>query len=151
MVFRPAGRQEDHHKRRDLLYHNAYRFDLVKSVQQPRATWIHLSDSLPGYGQNEIQLAPKDRINIGFCIYNLNGFVDMATAAWQHPQIVSMDENMVDFLQYNRDKQIQMFNNPRNVKHFKILCDIDRVCDVEDSVYDWIPYDPKSFHQARTI
>lgn len=85
VVFRPAGRQEDHQKRRDIMYHNAYRFDLVKSVQQPRATWIHLSDSLPGYGQNEIQLAPKDRINIGFCIYNLNGFVDMTTAAWQHP------------------------------------------------------------------
>ena len=74
---------------------------------------------------------------VGFCIYNLNGFVDMESLQWARPSFANVNENMVDFLQYNRDKQLQRFGHPKQARGLKILCDIDRVCDVEDSVYDW--------------
>ena len=51
---------------------------------------------------------------------------------------------MVNFMEYNRDKEIQKFSaNPKQLRFMKILCDVDRVCDVEDSVNDWLPFDPK--------
>ena len=68
-----------------------------------RKTWAHVSDSLPGYAQNEIQVAPGDRIQIAFCIYNLNGFVDMDSLNWSKPCFASIEPNMADFMTYNRD------------------------------------------------
>ncbi len=57
-VFRPAGRQDDFMKSKDIIYRNSYRFDIVKSRSKARATWIHLVDGpdqkIPGYSQNEI-------------------------------------------------------------------------------------------------
>lgn len=79
----------------------------------PRSTWIHLSDRLPGYAQNEIQVAPGDRIQIGFCIYNLNGFVDTESLEWAKPSFAKIHESMVNFLEYNRDQQIQRFTNQK--------------------------------------
>ena len=32
------------------------------------------------------------------------GFVDMETLQWNKPMIVKVDENMANFLDYNRDK-----------------------------------------------
>lgn len=49
---------------------------------------------------------------------------------------------MKDFLDYNRELQIIKMN-PQALRGRKILCDIDRVCDVEDSVYDWIKFELK--------
>jgi hypothetical protein len=106
---------------------------------------------LPGYAQNEIQVAPGDRVLIGFCIFNLNGFVDVESLQWAKPTFVNVDENMVNFLDYNRDKQLQKFNHPKQARGLKILCDIDRICDVEDSVYDWMKYDQTNHHFASTI
>lgn len=75
----------------------------MKSREKTRRTWIHLSDRLPGYSQNEIQVAPGDRIVIGFCIYNLNGFVDIENLQWAKPSFAQIHESMVNFMQYNRD------------------------------------------------
>ena len=75
----------------------------MKSREKTRRTWIHLSDRLPGYSQNEIQVAPGDRIVIGFCIYNLNGFVDIENLQWVKPSFAQIHESMVNFMQYNRD------------------------------------------------
>jgi len=79
---------------------------------------------------------------ISFCFYNLNGFVDLPSQLWSQPKFVPVDPNMINFMEYNRDKEIMKFReNPRQLKFMKILCDVDRVCDVEDSVYDWNRYD----------
>jgi hypothetical protein len=48
-VFRPAGRKEELKKNKEIIYYNSYRFDIHESLSQPRNTWIHLSDNLPGY------------------------------------------------------------------------------------------------------
>jgi hypothetical protein len=57
-----------------------------------------------GYSQNEIQVAPGDRIIIGFCIYNLNGFVDIASLQWSPPSFAKIHESMINFLNYNREE-----------------------------------------------
>ncbi len=55
---------------------------------------------------------------------------------------MAVDPNMINFMEYNRDKEIMKFReNPRQLKFMKILCDVDRVCDGEDSVYDWNRYE----------
>jgi hypothetical protein len=96
-------------------------------------------------------VAPKDRVVIAFCFYNLNGFVDLDSLEWAPPQFARIDSNMVSFMSYNRDKEVQRFN-PRQVKHMKIICDVDRICDVEDSVNDWIIYDPVAEpYQLQTL
>ena len=105
-----------------------------------RQTWLHLSDRLPGYAQNEIQVAPGDSIQVGFCTYNLNGFVDIDSLSWAKPAFPVIHESMVDFLKYSREEQIIRFGHPKNARGLKILCDIDRICDVEDSVNDWELY-----------
>jgi len=35
--------------------------------------------------------------------------------------------------------------NKKSAHTLKILCDIDRICDVEDSVNDWVRVDPTGF------
>ena len=104
VVFRPQGRQEEYRKSKEIVYHNTYRFDIIKTRTQARRTWVHISDSMPGIAQNEIQVAPGDRINLGFCIYNLNGFVDVESLQWAKPTFSNVDENMINFMEYNRDK-----------------------------------------------
>jgi len=97
---------------------------------------------MAGHAQNEIQVAPGDHVQIGFCIYNLNGFIDTETLAWSQPTFAKIDQNMQNFMEYNRDEQLYKMQKARPSRDYKIICDTDRICDVEDSVYDWIRYDP---------
>jgi hypothetical protein len=70
-----------------MIHYNQYRFDFVGHLGTERQTWIHLQhddnseganyQQVPFQQQNEIQVAPGDKIKISFCIHNLNGFVDM--------------------------------------------------------------------------
>jgi hypothetical protein len=106
VVFRPKGRMELFTQNKDIAYNNCYRFDILKSRRLMRKTWVHISDTLPGFAQNEIQVAPGDRIEIAFCIYNLNGFVDMESLTWHKPYFAKLNDNMVDYTEYNRDIQL---------------------------------------------
>lgn len=107
VVFRPNKyKQETIQKQNDMVYSNVYRFDIVKTKRSMRKTWVHISDSMPGVAQNEIQVAPGDRLEIAFCIYNLNGFVDMSSLSWAKPCFAKIEANMFDFEEYNRDLQI---------------------------------------------
>jgi len=105
---------------------------------------------MPGYNQNEIQVAPGDRLLIGFCIYNLNGFVDISTLQWAAPSFAKIHDSMVNFLSYNREEQIQRFTDRKAARGLKILCDIDRICEVEDSVYDWYKFDITGHRKTQT-
>ena len=78
----------------------------------------------------------------------MNGFVDVESVEWAKATFPSIDSNMKNFSDYNRELQI-MNMNPKTVRGRKILCDIDRVCDIEDSVYDWIKYDLKFFQNDQ--
>lgn len=61
---------------------------------------------MSGYAQNEIEVAPGDHVEISFCIYNLNGFIDTETLVWSRPSFVTIDKNMRNFMDYNRDEQL---------------------------------------------
>lgn len=71
---------------------------------------MHISDNMPGFAQNEIQVAPGDRIEIAFCIFNLNGMVNLKTLQWNKPHFAKIENNLLDFTTYNRDLQQQKFN-----------------------------------------
>ena len=47
-------------------------------------------------------------------------------------------------MEYNRDVQLQKYKIPKQARGLKILCDIDRICDVEDSVYEWHKFNIKT-------
>lgn len=80
---------------------------------------------------------PGDKITIPFGLLNLNGFVDPTSVKCMLPQYVNLKENIKDFTQYNRDKQYQ---SPLDIVGMKILCDVDRICEVEDQVTEWHHY-----------
>jgi len=68
----------------------------------------------------------------------------MDSLNWARPSFANLHPNMVNFMEYNRDVQLQRFKMPRQARGLKILCDIDRICDVEDSVYEWHKFNFKS-------
>jgi hypothetical protein len=43
---------------------------------------MHISDEMPVYSQNEIQMTPGDIVEIAVCISNLNGLVDIDKFEW---------------------------------------------------------------------
>jgi hypothetical protein len=47
----------------------------------------------------------------------------------------------------NYSRNIQIENLGEDVRGMKILCDVDRICDIEDSVFDWRLYDFKNHSQ----
>ena len=55
VVFRPNKMNiPDKSQDKDIVYHNCYRFDIIKSKKNIRRTWVHICDNMPGYAQNEI-------------------------------------------------------------------------------------------------
>lgn len=73
----------------------------------------------------------------------MNGLVNLQTLTWDKPKFAKIESNLLDFTTYNRDLQTQKFAQPKTAKQLKILCDMDRICDVEDYVYEWHQYDIK--------
>lgn len=90
---------------------------------------------MPLYTQNEIQSMPGDSIEIAVCIVNLNGIVDVNKFDWEPENIVKINKNDKDVLIYNRDVKIMQRFGDRKTK---VLCDINRICEVEDAVPEWI-------------
>lgn len=78
----------------------------------------------------------------------MNGFIDTENLAWSPASFVKVDENMINFMDYNRDEQLYKIQKAKPSRDYKIICDTDRICDVEDSVYDWIKFDPANQMQS---
>lgn len=108
VVFRPNKKNEKEEEK-SHTYSNCYRFDIIKTRQHSRKTWVHISDAMPGYSQNEIQVAPGDRVEIALCIFNLNGLVNLQSLTWNKPKFAKIESNLLDFTTYNRDLQSQKF------------------------------------------
>jgi len=50
VVFRPnRSKINDDSDNKDIVYHNCYRFDIIKSKKHTRKTWVHICDTMPGY------------------------------------------------------------------------------------------------------
>ena len=50
VVFRPNRSKTNFEtENKDIVYHNCYRFDIIKSKKHMRRTWVHICDNMPGY------------------------------------------------------------------------------------------------------
>lgn len=101
-------------------------------------TWIHLSDDLPAYSQNEIQMQPGDIIEFGVCLFNLNGLVNLSTFQWDLCQQIKITQNEKDSISYDRNLKIL----ERKDRKTKVHCNTNRICEVEDAVVEWITVGP---------
>ncbi|CDW81818.1 UNKNOWN [Stylonychia lemnae] len=126
-------------------YGTEYRFDVLKKGQQ-RVTWIYMSDDMPPCGQNEIQVQSGDIIEFAVCLYNMNGIVDINTLEWMKPEFLPISPLEKDSLTYNRDNKLLSHKNDRKVK---VHCNINRICEIEDAVPEWIKLGPQIRDQPR--
>ena len=61
--------------------------------------------------------------------------IDLSSLEWDFPQIIPINQNEKDALTYNRDIKLMQRKNDRKTK---VHCDINRICEVEDGVPEWI-------------
>lgn len=84
-------------------------------------------------------MAPGDSIEISVTLANLNGIIDLSTFQWEPEEIISIIKNERDVLCYNRDIKIMQRKGDRKTK---VHCDINRICELEDAVPEWITLGP---------
>lgn len=84
-------------------------------------------------------MSPGDIVEFSVCIYNMNGIVDLGSFQWDSHQILKINENEKNALLYNREVKILEKKGDRKTK---VLCDLNRICEVEDSVVEWITMGP---------
>lgn len=79
-------------------------------------------------------MAPGDLIEFAVTLYNMNGIVDLATFAWEDPELLKIPPLERDPLTYDRDVKLLQRKNDRKTK---VHCNINRICEVEDAVPEW--------------
>lgn len=80
-------------------------------------------------------MAPGDLIEFAVCLYNMNGLVDLSTFDWEAPELLSIPATERDPLAYDRDVKLLSRKNDRKTK---VHCNINRICEVEDAVPEWL-------------
>ena len=81
-----------------------------------------------------IPICVGDNIEIAVNIYSLRGLVDADSINWQPPSLQQSPH--VNILNYNRDINLRKVNSWGE----KILADLGRVCELEDSQAEWEDY-----------
>ncbi|CDW80022.1 UNKNOWN [Stylonychia lemnae] len=116
-------------------FHSEFRFDIVKKGSQ-RITWVHKSEDLPSYSQNELQVSPGDIIEFAVCLYNMNGIINIDSFQWEQPQLLLIPQNEKNPLVYNKDVKALQYKDKRKSK---LYANTNRICELEDAVVEWIP------------
>jgi hypothetical protein len=98
-----------------------------------------MSDDLPAYSQNELQMSPGDIVEFAVCIYNMNGIVNLDNFNWEPVEVLDINKNEKNPLIYNRDLKILEKKGDRKTK---VHCNLNRICEVEDAVVEWITEGP---------
>ena len=80
-------------------------------------------------------MSPGDIIEIAVCLYNMNGLVDIDSIEWDPIEIFNIPQIERNALTYNRDYKLLAHKNDRKTK---VHCNINRICEVEDAVPEWI-------------
>ena len=80
-------------------------------------------------------MSPGDSIELAVCIFNLNGLVDLDSFEWEPIEKLEISKNDRDALNYDRDVKILFHKNDRKTK---VHCNLNRICEVEDAVPEWI-------------
>lgn len=91
-------------------------------------------------------MSPGDFIEIAVCIANLGGLVELEKMEWEEPKYLKIEPNERDALVYNRDIKILQKKNDRKTK---VLCNTNRICEVEDAVVEWINLGTESRDQPK--
>ncbi len=84
-------------------------------------------------------MSPGDIIEIAVGLANLNGIVELDTFEWEDEEFLKISKNERDVLCYNRDVKIMQRFGDRKTK---VHCDINRICELEDAVPEWITLGP---------
>jgi predicted nucleotidyltransferase len=119
-----------------------YRIDIVK--KKNRLVWMHVDrETACTYQQTIFQACPDDRIEFALSFFSLRGLVDVDTIVWNNPEIY--ETPTINTLTYNKD----MMNIATNDRAIKIYADINRVCELEDTVVEW--YEQKYYENKSEI
>ncbi|CAI2367370.1 unnamed protein product [Moneuplotes crassus] len=119
-----------------------YRIDVCK--KRNRMVWMHV-DRETGctYQQTIFQSCPEDKIEFALSFYSLRGLVDVDSIEWNDPQISKTPKT--NTLSYNKD----MMEIATDDRAIKIYADINRVCELEDTVVEW--YEQKYYEYKSEI
>lgn len=80
-------------------------------------------------------------LEFSVCIYNLNGLIDLHTFEWDAPEFLSIPSNEKNPLVYNKDVKALLYKERFQEKRKgKVYANTNRICEVEDSVVEWIPF-----------
>ncbi len=80
-------------------------------------------------------MAPGDLIEFAVCLYNMNGLVDLSSFEWEAPELLAIPATERNALIYDRDMKLLSHKNDRKTK---VHCNINRICEVEDAVPEWL-------------
>ena len=119
-----------------------FKIDVVK--RNPRLIWMHYDqDNSCSYIQTISQFCPGDSLEFAITLSSLKGFVDIASIQWNQPEFFDIPD--VNTLTYNKD-YVKVSKVDRAVK---IYADINRVCELEDTVVEW--YDHKFYQHKNEL
>jgi hypothetical protein len=76
-------------------------------------------------------------LEIAVCIYNMNGLINLNTLDWDNPEFLPIPSNEKNPLVYNKDVKALLYKEKRKAK---LYANTNRICEVEDSVVEWIPF-----------
>ncbi len=100
-------------------------------------TWVHCSDDVPTYSQNELQQEPGDIVEFAICLANLNGLINLESLIFEELEVIPISSNERNALVYNKDVKALIYKNEKR-KTKKVVCNTNRICEVEDSVVEWL-------------
>lgn len=123
-------------------YRAEYRIDILKN--RKRMIWMHVDrETECTYQQTIFQSCTDDTIELALHLFSLRGLVDVESIVWSEPEIYETPS--INTLTYNKD----MVNVATADRAIKIYADINRVCELEDTVVEW--YDEKYYENKSEI
>lgn len=106
--------------------------------------WMHVDrETECTYQQTIFQSCPDDTLELALHLFSLRGMVDVDSIQWNAPEIYETPS--INTLTYNKD----MLNVAAGDRAIKIYADINRVCELEDTVVEW--YDEKYYENKDEI
>jgi len=131
-----------HGEPKEKKFRAEYRVDIIKNKK--RLVWMHVDrETSCTYQQTIFESCPDDKIEFALSFFSLRGLVDVDSIEWFDPQIYETPR--INTLTYNKD----MMNISASDRAIKIYADINRVCELEDSVVEW--YEQKYYENKNEI
>jgi len=91
-----------------------------------------MDDEIRANVQPIIPICINDNLEIAINLYSLRGLIDVNSIHWQKPIFSSIP--LENTLTYQREKK--MIEEQKELSE-KIVCDLNRICELEDSQQEW--------------